>query len=63
MSGRSVKGRAGIAAPARARAPLAAGCCPGFVYDEGDPILEVLLTRCVYHRDFQLVAADTEIGR
>ena len=63
MSGLSVNRPCGIAAPARAWAPLAAGSCPGFVYDERDPILEALLTRCVHHRDFQLVTADTEIGR
>ena len=63
MSGRSVNGRAGSPPRLAPQAPLAAGSCPGFVYDERDPILETLLTLCVYPRDFQLVTADTDIGR
>ena len=42
---------------------LGAGSCARCVYEERDPILEVLLTCRVYYRDFQPVAADTEIGR
>jgi hypothetical protein len=42
---------------------LGAGSCARCVYEERDPVLEVLLTCCVYYRDFQPVAADTEIGR
>jgi hypothetical protein len=43
--------------------PLGAGSCARCVYEECDPILEALLTRCIYQRDFQPVAAYTEIGR
>jgi hypothetical protein len=42
---------------------LGAGSCARCVYEERDPVLEVLLTCRVYYRDFQPVAADTEIGR
>jgi hypothetical protein len=42
---------------------LGAGSCARCVYEERDPILDVLLTCRVYYRDFQPVAADSEIGR
>jgi hypothetical protein len=45
------------------RCSLYAGSGAGCVDDERDPVLEALLTRCVYHRDFQPVAADAQIGR
>ena len=46
----------------RIRNPLGAGSCTRCVDDERDSILEALLTRCVYYRDFQPVAADAQIG-